>query len=105
MVDAMIVRWIGGRKVPGYPANRIATLLSSGVRAFRSDRKVLPWPPGAANANGAGPRSEAATKMPQQNVNDNSRFNARPKRPATRDQIRQGATRRPSAAGAPVSPA
>jgi hypothetical protein len=30
MVDAIIVRWIGGQKVPGYSANRIAKLLSPG---------------------------------------------------------------------------
>ena len=34
MVDAMIVRWSGGQKVPGYSANRIATFLSPGSVRF-----------------------------------------------------------------------
>jgi hypothetical protein len=34
MVDAMIVRWTGGQKVPGYSANQIATFLSPGSARF-----------------------------------------------------------------------
>src|ERR1700719_4125438 len=94
MVDAMIVRWSGGQKVPGYSANRIATFLSPGSVRFGPISNGFAVAAGGGNAaQRLGLGAPQRSNVRQQNVNDESHFNARPRASAARDQIRQGVTR------------
>ena len=90
MVDAMIVRWSGGQKVPGYSTNRTATFLSPGPARFGPIGNGFAVAAGVGNATQRTASQRGSDqKVRQQNGNDEGNFSARPR--ASRHAIKFGA--------------